>query len=201
MTIALLLIMLVMTVLSLGATTKPTNKVDLENWEDLFKLACDVYYTLGSIPTSEIPTDQVEFNALLTGQTQKFQPLGTHLDDPMDLTIEQQFDEDASGWKGGWKPSGTTKGIAFCADMITLLDSAEFKGFISLLFVPKAMPEVFSATAPGLYFAISGIKLIPAVKPNVGGNKSAIDFKIYGPAKGNLTDYVKLAWITDDGVA
>lgn len=179
------------------ALTAPTNDVAFNDYDVIINLRCDVYYALGTFDAADIPDTRAELLALYTGATPKFVPLGEYEDDAFNPGWEREVKEVNSGiLRGRPKVNGNLNSISLCPDMLTALDSSELDGEVSLLFVPKNLPGTFTATTPGLFWALSGVKLVDSGsasgKGDFGG-KVTIQIK----AKPNLlTDVWKVAWLT-----
>lgn len=175
----------------------PTNAVDFNNFDDIANLICDVYYSLGEMdPTSDVPTSKATLEALYTGATPKFKPLGELDEDPFDVGWKQESENVHRGTLAGRpKFEGQIKSIAFCPQMLTMIDSAELKGVLSLLLVPRNQPATFTVNTPGLFWAYSGVKLTHEGKPNISGKKNSIIFSITANPN-NVKDCLKLDWLT-----
>lgn len=179
------------------ALTAPTNDVAFNDYDAIINLRCDVYYSLGTFDAGDIPATRAALVALYSGATPKFVPLGEYDDDPFNPGWERDVKEVNSGiLRGRPKINGQLNSISLCPEMLTALDSAELDGEVSLLFVPKNLPASFSATTPGLFWALSGVKLVDSAQGSGKGDWSG-KVTIQIKAKPNLiTDVWKCAWLT-----
>lgn len=139
-----------------------------------------VYYALGAMDTSDIPTTFAEFLALFSGSTPKFKPFGAQIEEGSKYKHKQVSSKYFSGsTHRGWQITPEFNFINITVDLMDFLDSPEYKEPISLLFVPEATPLVagdVSADNPATFFALSGITLINDLEGGTGGKDGSCKF-------------------------
>ncbi len=175
--------------------TAPTNDLDLNNGKLNFKHKCHAYYALGHINTEDIPTSRTTYTALYSG-TPKFKPLGDLVKDPLEFKWTREKLELHTGKRrGALECEGSCKTINIHPDLITLLDSAELDGEISILLVPFSLPAVISATDPLQFVCFSGVYLIDSGGLNGNGKFGEANLEFFSSPE-TLGETLKMSWIT-----
>lgn len=184
--------------MSLNAVT-PTLPVNVDLVNQILGCRAVIYIAAGKFDTAEIPTNLTTLVALFSGGTPKFKPFGEQQEEGSQVSLEQEkFKGHKTEAHKLWNIKTSIKLITFNGDMLAFLDSAEYKGQISLLFVPEGMPLVageVSASNPAAFIALSGISLTNKTNLGTNGNQPTLEFTSETKG-GKLSDIFKYKLIT-----
>lgn len=131
----------------------------------------DVYFSEGSIPVADIPTDQTELRALYGDAAEKFVPLGRLAAEAGSITTEPVTGEihgDTITLR--YKVNMELNSVEVHKDMLDYLESKKDDEF-SFLFLSRS--EV-KADDPTRFFIVSGVQLQPAINVSINGDFATI---------------------------
>ncbi len=170
--------------MSLARPALETNPI-FKDAQRLLMLQADIYYALGTIEDSEVPTTKSALADMIEGAEQVLVPLGSVTKGSGKLSFKQaqvEFDD----WtipKKEFELEGEIDSIYFDEERLSMIESDEMRNEISILVKPRNADNVF--------FGISGVTLIfdgevPFTKDNA---TIKLKFKVTVP---KITDCIKL---------
>lgn len=183
------------------SNTAPTKSfpITYEQAKQIMSERAHIYYSLGAMGASDIPTTFAEFIALFSGATPKFKPFGAQSKGASKYKHKQLKSEYHNGTRHkGWQITPEFNFIDLTVDLLDFLDSDDYKSPLTILFVPEATPLVagdVSADNPANFFALSGIDLMHDAEGSTSGDDAVSKFTADHTVK-NLNQIVKYKQFT-----
>lgn len=176
--------------------TAPTTSFIIDDPNVMLAMPCHVYYSIGTLDPTDIPTTAAALTALYTGATPKFKPFGTQAKGGAKFTYEPKLSDvfQHQRWTGGATKLQINL-VHLTESMVTFMDATEAKQKITFLFVPIAMPATPSVNNPVFFVAVTGVYIAPAVDINFGGDVSGLNW-VSNEQPINISDQFKYKAIT-----
>ena len=171
----------------------PSKSLALNELINLLKCKMHAYLAYGTGATGDIPTTLAGINALLTGVTQKFVPLGDLHKDPITWKWERTTIELHKGtMREGLKLSAEIKSAALGASALTLLKNTALNDAVSILLIPFNMPATASVGAPVKVVVLNGMMLLDKGEGNGNNTFGMVTFALTAEPNniGEVINYV-----------
>ncbi|MFA6911186.1 MAG: hypothetical protein WCQ59_08700 [Candidatus Cloacimonadaceae bacterium] len=155
--------------------TKPTNVVDIGDYQNILKCKMHAYLAYGTMEDGEIPSRLKELESSynpLDSVRGVFVPLGDLAKDPIEYGWSHETEEVHAGkLRGLLNIEGNIKCINVGQDMIDLLDEDSMDGDCTLLLVPFGNPgwEEVGPDNPAFAVVVRGVSIVDSGKGNGNG--------------------------------